>query len=253
MSATEKNEKPQEDDGPIVANATAAPSKDFEDFIYLISHDVRNSVRALLELPHWIEEDLVDAGYQVTGPLAENIQLMNTHTKRLDRMLYDLLIYSRLGRMQSIKRNDLNEALDTVLTNLEIPEGFSVLRRLEAKSVTMGNRDVLTLLGALISNSIKHHHKDSGEVVVTTRDEPREFVLTVSDDGPGIDAEFRDRVFGAMTTLKPRDEVEGSGMGLANCRKIASLYEGRICVFDTGDMQGTTVEVRLPNSSIALP
>ena len=229
-----------------------APSQDFDDFIYLISHDVRNSVRALLELPHWIEEDLVDAGYQVTGPLAENIALMNTHTRRLDRMLYDLLIYSRLGRMQSVKRLDLNQCLDQVLQNLKVPAEFKVIRRIEAKTATMGDRDILTLLSALISNAIKHHDKDGGEIIVTTHDEPREFVLSVSDDGPGINEEFRERVFGAMTTLKPRDEIEGSGMGLANCRKIAALYDGRISMSDGSDDGGTRIEVRIPNSSVVV-
>jgi len=229
-----------------------APSQDFDDFIYLISHDVRNSVRALLELPHWIEEDLVDAGYQVTGPLAENIELMNTHTRRLDRMLYDLLIYSRLGRMQSVKRMDLNQCLDQVLQNLKVPPEFKIIRRIEAQTITMGDRDILTLLSALISNSIKHHDQATGEVIVTTHDEPREFVMTVSDDGPGISEEFRERVFGAMTTLKPRDEIEGSGMGLANCRKIAALYDGRISMTHASKAGGTLIEVRIPNSSVVV-
>ena len=235
------------------ATVANPPSQDIDDFIYLISHDVRSSVRALLELPHWIEEDLEEAGYQVTGPLAENIALMNTHTRRLDRMLYDLLVYSRLGRMQSVKRNDLNQSLDECLKELEIPKTFNVVRRFEAKTVTMGDRDIKTLLSALLSNAIKHHDKDNGEIIVEARDEPREFVLSVSDDGPGINTEFHERVFSALTTLKPRDEIEGSGMGLANCRKIAALYEGRIALTNTFSERGTRVEIRLPNSAVIAP
>ena len=87
----------------------AIPSRDFEDFIYLISHDVRNSVRALIEVPVWITEDLQDEGYKIQGQLAEHIGLMNTHTRRLDRMLNDLLVYSRIGRMQLPVDVDLAE------------------------------------------------------------------------------------------------------------------------------------------------
>ena len=235
---------------PVELQQPSEPSKDIDDFIYLISHDVRNSVRALLELPHWIEEDLVDAGYSVTGPLAENIALMNTHTRRLDRMLYDLLIYSRLGRMQSVTRNDLNDSLDQVLQSMSLPNEFKIVRRIEAKTVTMGDRDILTLLNSLISNAVKHHDKDHGEIIVSTHDEPPEFVLTVTDDGPGINSEFHERVFGAMTTLKPRDEIEGSGMGLTNCRKIAALYDGRISMTQAYDDRGTRIEIRVPNSSV---
>jgi len=55
-----------------------------------------------------------------------------------------------------------------------------------------------------------------------------------------------------MTTLKPRDEIEGSGMGLANCRKIAALYDGRISMSDGSDDGGTRIEVRIPNSSVVV-
>lgn len=78
-------------------------SKEFEDFIYLLSHDVRNSVRALVEVPQWIKEDLIANGHSISGSLAENMELMDTHTRRLDRMLTDLLVYSRVGRMQAMR------------------------------------------------------------------------------------------------------------------------------------------------------
>lgn len=68
-------------------------SGEFEDFIYLISHDVRNSVRALIELAQWIADDLAEAGVKIEGQVAETIDLMNTHTGRLDRMLVDLLTF----------------------------------------------------------------------------------------------------------------------------------------------------------------
>lgn len=203
-------------------------SREFEEFIYLVSHDVRNSVRALLELPQWIEEDLVSGGFPVTGPLAENIALMNTHTRRLDRMLIDLLIYSRIGRLQTDKTVEWDEVISTILGQLRIPTGFRIMRDIRAPAIRMGETDVVTLLSSLVSNAIKHHDREQGTVRIATREEEGWHVLSVADDGPGIPPGSRDRVFGVMTTLRPRDEIEGSGMGLANVRKIAGLYSGRI-------------------------
>ncbi|GFE52158.1 hypothetical protein So717_39110 [Roseobacter cerasinus] len=223
-----------------------AASSDFEDFIYLISHDVRSSVRALIELPQWIEEDLAEAGVRMDGSIGESIELMNRHTGRLDRMLVDLLAFSRVGRMQSVVEVDLAAALDDVLDELPIPAGFKIKRTLEHARFRFGERDLLTLLTVLVSNGIKHHNKISGEIVVSSRKEGSDVVLTVADDGPGIAPEFEDRIFGAMTTLRPRDEVEGSGMGLAIARKIVRLHGGDIQVAASEADSGTVFEARWP-------
>ncbi|MEP2472962.1 MULTISPECIES: HAMP domain-containing sensor histidine kinase [Rhodobacterales] len=221
-------------------------SSDFEDFIYLISHDVRNSVRALIELPQWIVEDLAEAGVKIDGSVADSIDLMNRHTGRLDRMLVDLLAFSRVGRMQAVVEVNLNEALDDVLEEMPVPTGFSVLRDLECDTITMGEQDSLTLLTALISNAIKHHDGNAGTVVVRCKKSGSDAVLSVSDDGPGIPETFHDRIFAAMTTLRPRDEVEGSGMGLAITRKIAQLYGGDARILkNDADGRGSQFEVRL--------
>ncbi|QJF52238.1 sensor histidine kinase [Roseobacter ponti] len=221
-------------------------SSEFEDFIYLISHDVRNSVRALIELPQWISDDLAEAGIRVDGQVAQSIDLMNQHTGRLDRMLVDLLTFSRVGRMQDVTEVDLDGALTEVIDEIGLPSGFSLVRALEVPSVRMGERDILTLLNALLSNAVKHHDRQAGKVVVAAHKERNTIILRLSDNGPGIPIAYHERVFGAMTTLRPRDEVEGSGMGLAIARKIALRYHGSIDIISEAGRRGTTMEVRLP-------
>ncbi|MEW9919636.1 ATP-binding protein [Marimonas sp. MJW-29] len=225
--------------------AVAGSSQDIEDFIYLISHDVRASVRALLELPQWIAEDLQEAGIPIEGSVASSIEMMNRHTGRLDRMLVDLLTYSRIGRMQEVREIDLTEALDQVLEEVQPPAGFEVVRSLDCDTVTMGERDLLTLLDALIRNAIKHHDKEHGRIVVTSHRDGTKTVIRVADDGPGVEERFREKVFGAMRTLRPRDEVEGSGMGLAHVRKIAMLYGGSARMESSPYGRGCMVDVRI--------
>lgn len=219
---------------------------ELEDVIYVLSHDVRGSVRALLELPQWIREDLVEQGYEITGSLAQCFDLMQTHMSRLDRMLIDLLDYSRVGRKQSMRTIDLQAAVDAVLEKTNIPSGFVIDVDLQCKSLRIGDVDILVMLKALLSNSIKHHHGETGRVELVSRKEGFECVLTIRDDGPGIAEKHRRKVFDTMKTLQPRDEVEGSGMGLATVNKIVNFYDGRLNWCDGLDGKGVGLEARLP-------
>lgn len=235
-----------EDDG-FAKNAlqrAGSGSKDFEDFIYILSHDIRSSVRALLELPQWIKEDLISEGHAITGSLAENIDLMNVHTRRLDRMLIDLLSHSRVGRMQTVQPNDLEAVLENVLDELVCPKGLKISTDIQCKFLRMGEVDVMTFFSTLISNAIKHHDRQTGKIHISSQELGRECVIRIEDDGPGIPLKNRDRVFEAMTTLKPRDEVEGSGMGLAIVRKIVDVYGGQVCFGNPTEERGTILEFR---------
>ena len=228
--------------------ASNTSSQDFEDFIYLVSHDVRNSVRALIELPQWIVEDLSQAGVRIDGSVAESIELMNRHTGRLDRMLVDLLSFSRVGRLQEIREVELDTVLTEILEETRLPPGFTLIPELDSNLITIGERDIRTLFTALVSNAVKHHDRTNGKISISVSERKESVHVLVSDDGPGIPEKFHEKVFGAMTTLRPRDEVEGSGMGLAIVQKIARIYGGHVSLGPATDGRGTSVEVVLPRS-----
>jgi signal transduction histidine kinase len=84
------------------------------------------------------------------------------------------------------------------------------------------------VLRNLINNAIKHHPTKQGSVTVYAQDKGDEVLFAVEDDGAGIPAEFTEKVFQMFQTLKPRDEIEGSGMGLAIVKRIVEWQGGRI-------------------------
>ncbi|MEO5620008.1 MAG: HAMP domain-containing sensor histidine kinase [Cypionkella sp.] len=221
-------------------------SRDFEDFIYIVSHDVRNSVRALIEVPQWIGEDLRDMGVPIRGALSENLEMMNTHTKRLDRMLMDLLVFSRIGRMQSVVEVNLAEAMENLCQEIRWPSRIRLDLALQQKTLRIGEQDRMTLLTALLSNSLRHSDAQTSLIRFASWREGDETVLSFVDDGPGIAPRYRERVFGAMTTLKSRDEVEGSGMGLAHVRKIISHYGATLRWIELPSERGVGFEMRFP-------
>jgi light-regulated signal transduction histidine kinase (bacteriophytochrome) len=233
-------------DVPAAAEDTA--TQDIDDFIYLISHDVRACVRALVELPQWIAEDLEDSGVEVTGSLKQSIEMMNRHTARLDRMLMDLLAYSRVGRMQPVVRIDNAETLKEVVAQMHLPDGMTLVRDIAAPHAMMGEQDALMLWRALLGNAVKHHHSHCGTITVSTRREGAMIRFSVSDDGPGIPDRLHAKAMGAMQTLRPRDEIEGTGMGLANVRKMAEHYGGHVTLSaPPGGQGGLRVDMIIPH------
>jgi signal transduction histidine kinase len=80
----------------------------------------------------------------------------------------------------------------------------------------------------LIGNAIKHHPGPQGSVVVSCREQDDHYLFGVADDGEGIPAQYADRVFEMFQTLKSRDAVEGSGMGLAIVNRIVQWQRGRV-------------------------
>ena len=80
----------------------------------------------------------------------------------------------------------------------------------------------------LISNAVKHHPGPQGRIVVSCKEQGEHYVFAVEDDGEGIPAEYAERVFEMFQTLKPRDQVEGSGMGLAIVNRIVQWQGGRV-------------------------
>jgi signal transduction histidine kinase len=164
----------------------------------------------------------------------------------MELMIEDLLAYSRAGR----KRHepvivDTAVLVHDVAELLAPPAGFVVTADPALPVLTAERAPLETVLRNLIGNAIKHHNRpQEGQVTVRAQSELRgraqwyEFV--VADDGPGIDPEFHARIFEMFQTLRARDEVEGSGIGLAVVKKIVESRGGRIWV-ESGPGQGTAI------------
>jgi signal transduction histidine kinase len=96
----------------------------------------------------------------------------------------------------------------------------------------------------LISNAVHHHDKATGSIHVAAEDRGALQAFAVTDDGPGIPAHFHGQIFEMFQTLKPRDQVEGSGMGLAIVRKQVELSGGTISV-ESSEGNGSTFRFTL--------
>ena len=227
-------------------SAPPPPMSAADELIYLIGHDLRASTRALTELPTWIADDITGLGLDLPESTQEMLHLLGVHAQRLDNMTSDLLDFSRIGRKQVRAEINWQSLLDQLLDECPLPTGFALECDLAAPGAFMGPADASRILRHLIGNAVKHHDLAEGRVTLRTRSDGGFCLLSVSDDGPGIPEHLRAKASKMLTTLKPRDEVEGSGMGLATVRRIAETYGGSFDWIDTPERRGLTVQVSLP-------
>lgn len=199
---------------------------DLEQFAYVASHDLKAPLRAINLLVQWIRADL--DGYDV-GSTQENLGLLEQRTQRLGRLLDDLLAYSRVGRkVGEHAMTDCNELVRDVIQLAAPPEHISISVETQLPALVTYATPLEQVFRNLIGNAIKHHPGPQGAIKIAHEETEEFFVFSVQDDGEGIPQEYADRVFQMFQTLKPRDEVEGSGMGLAIVSRIVAWQGGRV-------------------------
>jgi signal transduction histidine kinase len=149
----------------------------------------------------------------------------------MERLLEDLLQYSRVGRHhQTPERVDTRALLEAVVEQLGIPQPFAVVVEGESLDMLTPRVPLEQVLRNLVDNAVKHHGGESGRVTVEHHPYGPMVRFSVRDDGAGIAPEYHERIFAMFQTLKPRDETEGSGMGLALVKKIVERHGGTLNV-----------------------
>ncbi len=208
----------------------ARSNRELDQFAYSASHDLKAPLRAVHNLAKWIAED---AGHLLPESAQRDLQLMEQRILRMERLLDDLLAYSRIGRVQcSVERVDCQELVRDAVQMVAPPEGFTIVIG-TLPILSTARTPLEQVFRNLISNAIKHHDRADGRVEVAASDLGDRVEFVVRDDGPGIPAEFHTQAFQMFKTLKPRDEVEGSGMGLALVKKIVENQGGVVTLTST--------------------
>ena len=220
------------------ATELARSNTELEKFAYVASHDLKAPLRAIDNLSQWIEEDLADA---LTGESRENMGLLRGRVHRLESLLDDLLAYSRAGRKGTeCVHVCIKDLVEGIVSELDIPPGLAINVTADVPECETPRGPLEQIFRNLIGNAVKHHDRAEGTISVCVEDVGAHYEISVSDDGPGIPPDLQEKAFEMFQTLRPRDEVEGSGIGLAVVRKLVEWQGGRITIDSPADQRGTT-------------
>lgn len=199
-------------------------NKDLDEFAYSASHDLKSPLNAIENLIGWIEEDTEG---KLDEDSQEHFRLIKKRVGRMRRLVEDLLSYSKIERCgQEIDKLSLQAVVTDCLYLLNMPEEFTI--NTQDITVFLPKIPLEMILTNLLSNAIKHHTSKSGIIDVTCIEQPNSYQLSITDDGPGIDPKYHEKIFKRFNKLASKDEIEGSGLGLSMVQKAINFYDGTI-------------------------
>ena len=221
----------------VQAEELRRSNTELEQFAYVASHDLQEPLRKVASFCQLLEKRygdvLDDRGRQYVEYAVDG-------AKRMQVLINDLLAFSRVGRVHdAYVRVDLGRPLDKALSNLSaaIEESEARIDRPGSLPELTGDPTLLTMLWQnLLGNAIKFRHPDRAPVVriecEQTEDESggTQWHFCVTDNGIGIDSEYAEKVFIIFQRLHPRDDYQGTGIGLALCKKIVEYHAGKIWI-----------------------
>ncbi|GGW89915.1 sensor histidine kinase [Alteromonas halophila] len=236
-------------------------NRELEDFAFVASHDLQEPLRKIRAFG-----DRLRSGYQeaLDERGQDFLQRMLNASARMSMLITDLLAFSRVStRGKDFERVALSEVVDSVVDDLEvaIEESGATLDISKLPVVNADKSQMDQLFLNLLSNALKFRQADTAPHIVVNASEPSSeeiegfllsddyqwVKLTISDNGIGFDQSFADKVFAPFQRLHGRSEYQGTGIGLAVCRRIVERHNGQIQARSTPG-EGATFTIIMPSN-----
>jgi PAS domain S-box-containing protein len=227
----------------------ARSNQELEDFAYVASHDLQEPLRKIQAFGNLL---LGEYGDTLGLEGADYLKRMHSAANRMSTLIEDLLTFSRVARTEPRRQSvDLAATLHDVVSDLEtrITDTGAKVSIGKLPAVMADPTHMRQLFQNIIGNAIKFHRPGVGpEVSVRSKSKRGGFEISIADNGIGFDEKYLDRIFSVFQRLHERSDYEGTGIGLAVCRKIVERYGGTITAESTKGA-GSKFIIWLPGKS----
>ncbi|HXE32462.1 MAG TPA: PAS domain S-box protein [Verrucomicrobiae bacterium] len=225
-------------------------NEELGQFAYIASHDLQEPLRMVASYTQ-----LLSRRYKgkLDSDADEFIAFAVDGASRMQRLIQDLLAYSRVGtKGRDMVEVSSEEALQQALINLRgaIEEKGALVTHDSLPSVIADDMQLIQLFQNLVGNAIKYQSSDVPRVHITAvRSGANKWTFSVKDNGLGIDPQYFEKIFGMFQRLHKREEFAGTGIGLAICKKIVERHGGNISV-ESEPGRGSTFRFALAESQV---
>jgi PAS domain S-box-containing protein len=224
---------------------------ELEHFAYVASHDLQEPLRMVASYTQLLAKRYKG---RLDSDADEFIAFAVDGSTRMQGLIRDLLAYSRAGSGGSAAREtNSGGALKSALTNLRaaIEESAAVVTHDDLPTITTDHAQLAQVFQNLVGNAIKYRSAAVPHIhVCAAKDGDEQWTFSVRDNGMGIDQQYFDKIFVLFQRLHGRQEFEGTGIGLAICKKILERLGGRIWV-ESQPGKGSAFHFTLPQSGVA--
>ncbi|MEL7425793.1 MAG: ATP-binding protein [Bacteroidota bacterium] len=220
---------------------------ELERFAYVTSHDLREPLRNIAGFSTLISRRL-KGGASNLSMIEEYLNFIRNNTIQMDELIREILEYSRLENIQTVAENrSVNKIVDEVrdVLHVTLDERQAKVIAHDLPAITTYPKQLFLVLKNLIENGIKYNQQAQPEVHIHYEQKEQRHYFYISDNGIGIDQNFRDQIFELFARLHSRSEYDGTGIGLAACKKILNKLEGAIWLADSSS-QGSTFAFYIP-------
>jgi PAS domain S-box-containing protein len=223
----------------------ARSNENLEQFAYVASHDLQEPLRIMSSYSQLLEKRYKG---QLDQDANEFIDFIVDAASRMQKLITDLLAYSRAGReTTNLVEVDCNKVVRRLVTNMaatiEAADGNVTFDKLP--TILAHESSVIQLFQNLIGNALKFRGEQPPSIHVSARQEGGEWVFSVRDNGIGIEPQYSQRIFMIFQRLHSREKYPGTGIGLSICKKIVDNLGGRIWV-ESESGQGSTFTFTVP-------
>ncbi len=223
----------------------ANQNKELEQFTYIASHDLREPLNTLISVSDLLRDEF-------KGSISEDadryINFIVQSSGRMQDLVKGLLEYSRIGKEQELTEVDCNRVIQEVIADMaaSIKEKNARISLADLPVLNAHSTELRLLFQNLISNALKFSRKEIvPEINISATKQPGGWLLSVQDNGIGIEPDYRDKIFVIFHRLHSRKQYAGNGIGLAHCKKIVELHGGKIWV-DSNAGGGSTFNFTMP-------
>ena len=215
-------------------------NRELEQFAYVASHDLQEPLRTVSSYVQLLSHRFGD---KLDSDGQEFVEHAVIGVKRMQNLIQDLLQYSRLNRPNApFVKTDCNKVVQLVRNNLKttIDEKGVIIKHDDLPTVMADETQLTQLFQNLLENAIKFQPEgNKPEIVIKAEEHDEGWLFSVSDNGIGIEPRFKEKVFQIFQRLHSIHEYDGTGIGLALCKKIVEQHGGRIW-FESEPGKGTT-------------